>query len=88
MCVFANGQQVNALREKVSETDSKLTREFGKAEGKVEQFGKDTVKTLENDKEATKKRVHEGIDNFDKTVERKTAEAKSGLSSWFGFGGK
>jgi hypothetical protein len=27
-------------------------------------------------------------DKFDATVEKKTAEAKSGISSWFGFGGK
>lgn len=26
------------------------------------------------------------INKFDATVERKAAEAKSGLSSWFGFG--
>ena len=86
--IFANGRQVNAMRGKMSEADSKITREFGRVEGKVEQFGKNTVNALEKDKDATSKRVSQGIDNFDKTVEKKTAEAKSGLSSWFGFGGK
>lgn len=28
------------------------------------------------------------VDQFDATVERKAAEAKSGVSSWLGFGGK
>lgn len=84
MDASANAQQVSALRGKVSEADSKITREFGKAEGKAEQFSKDAVRTFEKDKDATSKRVSQGIDNFDKTVEKKTAEAKSGLSSWFG----
>ena len=76
------------MRGKINEADSKMTREFGKAEGKVEQFSKDSAKTLEKDKNSTSKSLSEGIDKFDKTVEKKTAEAKSGVSSWFGFGGK
>lgn len=83
-----NALQVDAMRGKISETDSKLTREFGKAEGKVEQFSKDAAKTFQNDKNASSKQLSESIEKFDKTVEKKTADAKSGLSSWFGFGGK
>ena len=74
------------MRGKVSEADKKITREFGKAEGKVEQFSRDTANTLEKDKDTTRKTLSENIDKFDKTVEKKTSEAKSGLSSWFGFG--
>lgn len=36
-------------------------------------------------KDQTGKEMKEAVNNFDKTVERKTSEAKSGISSWFGF---
>lgn len=35
-------------------------------------------------KEKTGKELNKAVDTFDKTVEKKAAEAKSGLSSWFG----
>jgi hypothetical protein len=44
---------------------------------KAEQYGKD-VKA-----DAMKK-----IDAADAKIEKKAADAKSGISSWFGFGGK
>lgn len=34
------------------------------------------------------KEVNKEIATFDKTVERKASEAKNGISSWLGFGGK
>jgi ElaB/YqjD/DUF883 family membrane-anchored ribosome-binding protein len=34
------------------------------------------------------KQVNKAIDNFDSKVEKKASEAKNGISSWFGFGGK
>ena len=77
---------MDSIRGKVGEADRKVTREFGKAEGKLEQFSKDAANTLEKDKNATGKSLSENIDKFDKTVEKKTSEAKSGISSWFGFG--
>jgi len=33
-----------------------------------------------------RKETDQKIDAFDETVVRKTKEAKSGISSWFGFG--
>ena len=35
-------------------------------------------------KDKTGKELNTAIDKFDKTVEEKAAQAKSGLSSWFG----
>ena len=35
-------------------------------------------------KNRTGKELNQVVDNFDKTVEKKAAEAKSGISSWFG----
>lgn len=32
----------------------------------------------------TGKSMNQAIDRFDETVEKKTSEAKSGVSSWFG----
>ena len=32
----------------------------------------------------TGKELNKAIDNFDKTVEKKSSEAKSGISGWFG----
>lgn len=43
------------------------------AKDQAEQYRKDAAKELNKD-----------IDKFDKTVEKKTSEAKSGISSWFG----
>jgi len=51
----------------------KARAELAKAEGTFEQYRKD----------ASKK-----IDEVDRKIEVKAAEAKSGVSSWFGFGGK
>ena len=55
----------------MSEADRKMATLKAEAESKFKEAQKDAKK---------------GIDDFDKTVERKAAEAKSGLSSWFGFG--
>jgi len=55
--------------EAFADTKSKLAQTKEQAES----YRKDAAKELNKD-----------IDKFDKTVEKKTAEAKSGLSSWFG----
>jgi len=46
---------------------------FVEAKGQAEAYRKDAAKELNKD-----------IDKFDRTVEKKTSEAKSGISSWFG----
>jgi len=35
-------------------------------------------------REKSGKELNQAIDKFDKTVEKKSSEAKSGISSWFG----
>jgi len=47
----------------------KARAEAAKAEGKLEQYSKDAKKE---------------VDAFDRAVEKKASEAKSGFSSWFG----
>lgn len=59
---------------------------MSEAEAKFEKLKNDTASQFDKSKNDTKKEFNQSIDNFDKTVERKTAEAKSGISSWFGFG--
>jgi len=58
---------------KVDSAADKARAELARAEAKAEQYGKEA-----------KKETMAKIDQFDKTVEKKAAEAKSGLSSWFG----
>jgi vacuolar-type H+-ATPase subunit H len=43
------------------------------ASSKAEQYRKGAAKELNKE-----------VDKFDKTIEKKTSEAKSGISSWFG----
>ena len=53
----------------VADAKSKLSE----TQAKAEQFRKDSSKEL-----------NKAVDKFDTTVEKKTSEAKSGISSWFG----
>ena len=66
--------------------DAKVSKGVTIAENKAIELEKEAAKKFESIKEATRKDLSQTVDNFDKTVERKAAEAKSGLSSWFGFG--
>lgn len=59
---------------------------MSEAEAKFEKLKDDTASQFDKTKNDTKKELKATADNFDKTVERKTAEAKSGISSWLGFG--
>ena len=59
---------------------------MSEAEAKFEKLKNDTASQFDKTKNDTKKEFNQSVGNFDKTVERKTSEAKSGISSWFGFG--
>lgn len=59
---------------------------MSEAEAKFEKLKNETASQFDKTKNDTKKEFNQSVDNFDKTVERKTSEAKSGISSWFGFG--
>lgn len=78
--------QVNAVRGEVHEADKKITQKMGQAEAKFDKLKSDSVSQFEKTKKETGKELNSTIDKFDQTVEKKTAEAKSGISSWFGFG--
>ncbi|KAI1389556.1 uncharacterized protein F4822DRAFT_204815 [Hypoxylon trugodes] len=62
---------------KVDSTLGKTQAELQKAAAEAEAYAKDT-------KNAALKKV----DEFDKKVETEASKAKSGISSWFGGGGK
>ena len=70
----------------MQEADKTVSQKAGEAQGKFDKFKKDAGSQLDKTASETRKDVNESVDKFDKTVERKTSEAKSGISSWFGFG--
>ncbi len=70
------------------DADATITAKAREANGKVHEVAHDSKLKLEQASKDTRNELHEKVDSFDKTVERKTAEAKNGISSWFGFGGK
>lgn len=59
---------------------------MGEAESKLDKFKHDSAAQFEKTKNTTGKELNQSIDKFDQTVEKKAADAKSGISSWFGFG--
>lgn len=68
------------------EADRTVLQKVGEAESKLDKFKHDSAAQLDRAANDTRKELNETVDKFDKTVERKTSEAKSGISSWFGFG--
>ncbi|KAL2375200.1 hypothetical protein BDBG_02475 [Blastomyces gilchristii SLH14081] len=54
------------------------------ADEKATTFAKEEAERLGKARQDVAKDVNAKIDSFDKTVEQKAAEAKSGVSSWFG----
>ena len=80
--------QVTDAKNKLHETDAAIAAKAREANGKLHDVAHDSKVALEKDLKETRKELHKKVDNFDKTVERKTSEAKNGIASWFGFGGK
>ena len=76
--------QINYARKELHEADKTIAAKASQAESKLDQLKYDSAAQYDKSKQEAK----QSIDKFDKTVEKKTAEAKSGISSWFGFGGK
>ncbi|CAF9937035.1 hypothetical protein IMSHALPRED_010993 [Imshaugia aleurites] len=77
---------VDDVRSKVHDADKTISSKVSEAEAKFEKLKNDTASQFDKTKNDTKKEFNQSVDTFDKTVERKTSEAKSGISSWFGFG--
>lgn len=78
--------QVAEARAKLNDADAKIGTKIGEAESKFQQLKSDGKSSFDQAKKDTARELQETADKFDKTVEKKTAEAKSGISSWFGFG--
>ncbi|MCJ1308663.1 hypothetical protein MMC25_002316 [Agyrium rufum] len=80
------GQQIDSTvadaRAKSREADVKIGKAVSDGEAKLGQLRNEGEAKLHQLSKETK----QNIDKFDATVERKTSEAKSGISSWFGFG--
>jgi len=66
----------------VAEARAKL-KEF---DSKADQYKKEGTAKFEEARKEAGKELNDAIDKFDKKVEEKTATAKSGIASWFGFG--
>lgn len=81
-----NLYQIGDVRAKVNEADAKISEKAHEANGKFQQLKADGSKQFDQAKKDTARELRETADKFDTTVEKKAAEAKSGISSWFGFG--
>ncbi|MCJ1471399.1 hypothetical protein MMC13_000038 [Lambiella insularis] len=73
---------VDDARSTLHDTDRKIVAKMSEAEAKVDHLKADSIAKAKELRQDTDKK----IDQFDETVIRKTKEAKSGISSWFGFG--
>ncbi|MCJ1450774.1 hypothetical protein MMC28_001108 [Mycoblastus sanguinarius] len=77
---------VEDVRSRVHQADKTISTKMGEAETKFDKLKNDGSAQFDKTKKDTGKELNNAIDKFDKTVEKKTADAKSGISSWFGFG--
>ncbi|MDI1485234.1 MAG: hypothetical protein OHK93_000371 [Ramalina farinacea] len=73
---------VDDARAKAREADKVISNKTAEAENKVSQLKSDGVTKFDQ----TRKDAGRKIDEIDSKVEKKASEAKSGISSWFGFG--
>ena len=73
-------------RKQIHDADALIGQKAREAEDKMSALASSTVAQAEEAAKQSRKDANQSIANFDKTVERKAAEAKSGISSWFGFG--
>ena len=67
-------------RTDLGQKATQTKRGIENAEAQAEAAAKAYAQQIKND-------MNDSVNKFDKTVERKTAEAKQGISSWLGFGG-
>ena len=74
--------KVAEVKSKGREFDAKFDKAAKDAENKYQQIKSEAGTKFSE----TRKEAAQAIDNFDKTVEKKAAEAKSGISSWWGGG--
>ncbi|KAL8931807.1 MAG: hypothetical protein Q9211_006718 [Gyalolechia sp. 1 TL-2023] len=79
---------VDSVRGEVKQADRVITTKMHEAGTKLDHLKDDGSKSLDKAYKDTSKELQQTADNFDKKVTQKTSEAKSGISSWLGFGGK
>ena len=73
----------NAVRDGINIVDVHRLTMFDQVGGAKSKLADASSKADQYRKEAAKE-INKEVDKFDKTVEKKTSEAKSGISSWFG----
>lgn len=73
-------------RKQIHDADALIAQKAREAEDKMSALAHNTVAQAEEAAKQSRRDANKSIENFDKTVERKVVEAKSGISSWFGFG--
>ena len=78
--------QVGDVRAKLDAADKTIGTKVHEADAKFQQLRADGSKEFDHARKETAKELKETADKFDSTVQKKTAEAKSGISSWLGFG--
>ena len=83
---LTHGFQIADVRDKVHEADAKIGAKASEVDTKVQQLASDGKKQFQQAAKDTGRELKETADNFDHLVEKKASEAKSGISSWFGFG--
>lgn len=76
--------QAGKLRGKGQEIDDKIGKTWSDANSKARELKADASAQLNN----ARSEANKAVDQFDRTVEKKTSEAKSGLSGWFGGSSK
>ncbi|KAI4141910.1 MAG: hypothetical protein L6R39_005141 [Caloplaca ligustica] len=79
---------VDSVRGEIRQADKVITAKMHEAGSKLDHLKDDAVKNAEAAYKDSSKELKQEVDQFDKTVTRKTAEAKTGIASWLGFGGK
>lgn len=83
---FLHFIQVAEARAKVNEADAKIGAKVSEADAKLHNLAVEGKAKLQQATKDTGRELKETADNFDHLVEKKASEAKSGISSWFGFG--
>ncbi|EME46676.1 hypothetical protein DOTSEDRAFT_70624 [Dothistroma septosporum NZE10] len=72
------------ISSKVNQLTRDAKNEASKVDDKLEQYRKDAAASLDKTGKEVRKEANQAIDTFDKKVTEGAAQAKSGISSWFG----
>ncbi|KAK2763794.1 hypothetical protein FQN54_009411 [Arachnomyces sp. PD_36] len=73
---------------KVDESAEAAQEKARQLEKQATKYTKEGAEKLDKLRQDSAKELNQSLDELDKTVERKTSEAKSGISNWFGGSGK